>query len=463
MANDLGYTPGSGSSIATVQASSDGAHVQLVALSAIGATGDRSPIPSDFTKGLGVQVLAIGNTVTFPVVNPSGQKLAVDGSGVNQPVVNASGQTIAVSAAANAPVAVRLSSGSAFVDTIPVNLTNSSVTVAGTVGISGTVAATQSGTWNIATLTSITNPVTVAGTVAISGSVTVAGTVTANQGTAAALGSAWPVKLTDGTSSVGVQTISSKVGVNVAVIGGTGLGYSQQDKTNFTEGTTPVEVIGGVYNDAFAGSPSSGQASVVRITAQRAFHINIRRNDGTELATSSAPLRVDPTGTTTQPVSGTVTADQGGAPWTMNVTQIGGSAISSAAAGVQKVGVSDASGNAFSDANPLSVALAPRTAGKWRVHLTIATAQTNAAVHTPAGGTKFYIEGWILTINTSDVFVMSDGNQSDTTNFYKGQPTSGTIVCNYAKPEASSTTNNVLRYSTGASTAGDLTIWGYDA
>lgn len=48
------------------------------------------------------------------------------------------------------------------------------------------------------------------------------------------------------------------------------------------------------------------------------------RSDGTEVGTASAPLRTDPTGSTTQPVSGTVTANAG----TGNFTVIQGTAAS---------------------------------------------------------------------------------------------------------------------------------------
>jgi hypothetical protein len=42
----------------------------------------------------------------------------------------------------------------------------------------------------------------------------------------------------------------------------------------------------------------------------------VRASDNTEIGTSVQPLRVDPVGTTVQPVSGTVTANQGAPPWT---------------------------------------------------------------------------------------------------------------------------------------------------
>src|SRR5262245_56614818 len=49
----------------------------------------------------------------------------------------------------------------------------------------------------------------------------------------------------------------------------------------------------------------------------------------------------------TQPVSETVTANAGTGTFGTNVAQIGGSAISTAAAGVQKVGITGNSGAAF--------------------------------------------------------------------------------------------------------------------
>lgn len=59
----------------------------------------------------------------------------------------------------------------------------------------------------------------------------------------------------------------------------------------------------------------------------------VRSSDNTEIGTAAQPARVDPTGTTTQPVSGTVTANQGTAnatPWNENKTQVGGIAVQAA-------------------------------------------------------------------------------------------------------------------------------------
>jgi len=53
------------------------------------------------------------------------------------------------------------------------------------------------------------------------------------------------------------------------------------------------------------GSDSSGiEQTPVQSTSGGAVHSNLRNDSGTEIGTSSAPIRVDPTGTTNQPVLG---------------------------------------------------------------------------------------------------------------------------------------------------------------
>jgi hypothetical protein len=450
MANDLGYTPGSGATIGTIQASSDGSHVQLVSLSAIGSTGDRSPLPTDAVLGLGVNVLGVSASAEFGVVNVAGTKLVVDASTTNLSVQNVSGGSLTVGAPLATPVAVRISNGSAFVDTIPVSIPGT-VTVAGTVALSGTPAVAQSGVWNIGSVTSITNTVTVGGTVGISGTATVAGTVTANQGTAAALAGAWPVKLTDGTNSVGTTLVGSAYALNVQVVGQTGGGYSQKDLTAFTVGTTPVEVIGGLYDDAALTAPSAGQVSVVRLTQYRAMHINLRDSSGNELGLSAAPLYV-------QAVGGNFAS---------NVAQVGGSAVVSAAAGVQKVGISDATGTAFGPANPLQTQNAPSGGAAqtiWKQTVNFSASQSAVAIHTPVAGKTAYIEGFIITPTAAGAqIVIFDNTDSATSELYQGMPPLGSVVCTPARPIPLAAPNNVLRYSTGASAAGNIVVWGYDA
>jgi hypothetical protein len=435
MANNLGYTPGSGAEVTTTQCSSDGSEVQHVALSAVGATGDRTLLPVDATKGLGIQVLAIASGLNIPITNPTGQNLNVNVTNASVTVTGTVGISGAVAAT---------QSGAWNIGTVT-SITNP-VTVTGTVGISGTVAATQSGAWNIGTVTSITNPVTVTGTVGISGTPVIAGTVTANQGAAAATAGAWPMKVTDGTSTAGTQTINSNVGLNVAVIGGSGLGYSQQDGTAFTAGTSPAQVDGGVFSDGLAAL-SSGQSGAFRITPNRALHVDLRRQDGTEVGTNASPLYVQAS-----------TAN-----FPMNVVQIGGMNLVTAAAGVQKVGISDATGTAFSAANPLPVAPA-QNPGFWSQHVTFGASASAIAIHTPAAGKTVYVQGIVITPTAAGAILkIFDNADSDTTELYNGQPPATAFTINFTPARPLAAVNNILRYSTGASAAGDFVVWGYDA
>lgn len=172
--------------------------------------------------------------------------------------------------------------------------------------------------------------------------------------------------------------------LNVNCTGGCSSSAGFTDNSAFTAGTTTETNVGGVFNDGLSAL-SSGNAAAARITPNRGVHVNLRNNSGTEIATSSNPLRIDPTGTTTQPVSGTVTANAGtgqfnvtctAANCSVNVAQIGGNTTSTAASGTQLVGVADGAGNKLTsnstttaskfalDENILSIlGTAPTTAG----------------------------------------------------------------------------------------------------
>lgn len=82
------------------------------------------------------------------------------------------------------------------------------------------------------------------GTVSLTGTSAVSGTVTANQGTAAAIGSAWPIEVTDGTNAAAIKAASTAavaadkalvvavspnntVPVNVSQVGGAALAEGQ--------------------------------------------------------------------------------------------------------------------------------------------------------------------------------------------------------------------------------------------
>jgi hypothetical protein len=101
--------------------------------------------------------------------------------------------------------------------------------------------------------------------------------------------------------------------LRVNVVAGSGSGYAgQADESAFTEGTTVFAVMGGVLNDTIVSDPTEDQAAAARITAKRGLHTNLRNVGGTEVGVLAAPLRVDPTGTTAQPVTdnaGSLTVD----------------------------------------------------------------------------------------------------------------------------------------------------------
>ncbi len=169
MADNLGFTPGSGANITTDQISSDSSHCQLIKI-AYSADGERTPVTAD-ADGLEVQ---IGKSVTLSTQPLAGQAWPVTDNGGNLSVDDGA-SSLTVDAPAATPVAVRLSTGAAFIDTIPVSDGASTLSV-------------DDG----------------------AGSLTVDGTVTANQGTAAAVASGWPAKITDGTDTVGITTIGSE-------------------------------------------------------------------------------------------------------------------------------------------------------------------------------------------------------------------------------------------------------------
>ena len=101
--------------------------------------------------------------------------------------------------------------------------------------------------------------------------------------------------------------------LRVNVVAGAAGGYGgQADESAFTEGTTTISVCGGVLNDTITSNPTEDQAAALRITPFRAVHTHLRNVGGTEIATLATPVRVDPTGTTAQPITdnaGSITVD----------------------------------------------------------------------------------------------------------------------------------------------------------
>lgn len=300
------------------------------------------------------------------------------------------------------------------------------------VPIAGPVAVSQSGTWSVG-VTSVVSPVTVTGTVGVSGTAAVSGNVTAAQGAAGPDSSAWPVKLSDGTHEAHLTSVSGNYAVDVNVSKLTSSPSEQTDKTAFTEGASVAGVAAGVLNETISSDPGEDQAAALRITPKRGLHVNLRNQAGTEIGTGTNAVRVDPTGTTTQPVSGTVTAN-----------------------------IKDSSGNAFSVTNPLFVQSLPSITNIWKAHVTFSASQTDQTIYSPPAGKTCYVEGITITPTAAGALLkIYDQTNSDANMIYVGQPPLGSVVIPPTRPIPMSAVNNILRYSTGASAAGDITAWGF--
>lgn len=226
--------------------------------------------------------------------------------------------------------------------------------------------------------------------------------------------------------------------LNVNCTGGCGGPATFADNSAFTAGTTSITNIGAVFNDGLA-AVTSGNAAAPRITSQRGLHVNLRNSSGTEIATSANPLRIDPTGTTTQPVSGTVTANAGtgtftvGGTVTANIGTTNGLALDSSVNGILNAQASATSG----EKGPLAQCAVTTSAPSYT------TAQTDPLSCNTSGGLR--VDGSGVT-----------------------QPVSGTVTANAgtgtfniqanASVNLAQVAGTTTSTSNGTSNAGDLRI-----
>lgn len=138
------------------------------------------------------------------------------------------------------------------------------------------------------------------------------------------------VKLADSDGDLLTSTLNAgKQALDVNIVNSLTTTSGAPDQDPFTYGTSSQQTIGGVYQDSGA-SLTAGEMGAARVTQNRALHTNLRDASGNESATSGNPLRVDPTGTTAQPVTdnggsltvdGTIAATQSG---TWNINNVSG-------------------------------------------------------------------------------------------------------------------------------------------
>jgi hypothetical protein len=223
----------------------------------------------DWPAGVTAYAVTLGTPNVLQVVTPSAGLPVQPSSGATFPVSISAPVTI------TGPVDVTPATPAAS-DYLPVRLT-SGTAFDPVLSVAGTVAATQSGAWSVG----------------VTGSVTVTGSVDVTPAAPAA-GDYLPVRLTDGANFY------------AATGGGGGAGTSITDRGTFTAGSTALTPGGGLFDDTPPAALTAGMAGTFRITAQRALHVHLRDTAGAALGTAALPLRVDPTGTTSQPVSGTV-------------------------------------------------------------------------------------------------------------------------------------------------------------
>jgi hypothetical protein len=107
--------------------------------------------------------------------------------------------------------------------------------------------------------------------------VRVAGAV--NQGTAIAVGSAWPMKITDGTDTATFTTISAKKALDVNIVDGAGNGSNLTDKGAFVTGTTAMTVMGGIYL-ASRDTLSDATGAAAAMTPKRAIYTSLETPAG---------------------------------------------------------------------------------------------------------------------------------------------------------------------------------------
>jgi hypothetical protein len=102
--------------------------------------------------------------------------------------------------------------------------------------------------------------------------------------------------------TIGQKTMAQSVPVVLPSDQAIMVSVGTPDKTAFTYGTTAQQPVGGVYQDAAPGL-AAGTSGALRLTQNRGLHSNLRNDAGAETGTAATPLRTDPTGTTTQPIS----------------------------------------------------------------------------------------------------------------------------------------------------------------
>jgi hypothetical protein len=255
----------------------------------------------------------------------------------------------------------------------------------------------------------------------------------------------WSMRLQDG-SGTAITSTSSALDVNIK---SGGAGFSVVDAATWTTASSAFVPSGGVFNDS-ATALTSGQQGTVRLTNNRAEHVNLRSATGTQLLGSATSANSIPvvvasdqgsipvTGTfwqatqpvsgtfwqATQPVSGTVTA---------NIGTAGTLALDTSVNGILNGQASTTSG----EKGPLVQGAVTTAAPAYT------TAQTDPLSLTTAGALR--VDGSGVTQPVSGTFWQAT------------QPVSGTVTANIgtAGTLALDSSVNAISLAQGSTTSGE--------
>lgn len=159
-----------------------------------------------------------------------------------------------------------------------------------TVANDSNILATQSGTWNIGTVTTLTGITNALPT----GSNTIGAVTGTSADNSANASLKLPVLATRANAAAPSWTEGNQAPLSVDLAGNlrvNSTGGGAADGTTFTENSTTFSAAGGLYNDAIV-SLTSGKEYAARITPYRALYTTELGTDGLERGTKTNPVNV---------------------------------------------------------------------------------------------------------------------------------------------------------------------------
>lgn len=154
------------------------------------------------------------------------------------------------------------------------------------------------------------------------------------------------------TDNAGSLTVDGTITANIGTTNGLALdttlaAQSMVDNAGFTDGTSRIVPAGYILDETAGTALTENDGAAARIDSKRAQIVVIEdaTTRGQRLTiTASNAMKVDGSAVT-QPVSGTITANQGTSPWVTNITQFGSSAVvtgtGASGAGIPRVTVAN--------------------------------------------------------------------------------------------------------------------------